>query len=77
MCAARWGAEVDLRKLQLLEPLQFEELVKAVFERMGYQVEMTHRSRDQGVDLVLTRTQERSIVQCRGIEGKSVNLSLL
>lgn len=41
-----------LEDLWALGPKEFEELVKQVFESLGYIVTMTKHSGDEGVDLV-------------------------
>jgi len=37
--------------LDTIDPLDFEELVRVLFERLGYQASMTKRSHDGGIDI--------------------------
>jgi HJR/Mrr/RecB family endonuclease len=54
----------DLRRLDAME---FEWLVGELFRREGWEVQETgkHGAPDGGIDLVLRRGQERSLVQCK------------
>lgn len=51
-----------------LRGIPFETFLQRVFESLGYQVETTKVSGDQGVDLILTRGAERVAVQAKGYE---------
>lgn len=44
---------------------EFEEYLKTIFERMGYDVEVTQKSNDQGGDLVIEKDGERTVVQAK------------
>jgi hypothetical protein len=56
--------------LHSLSPVEFERLVKHLFESLGYQVEVTRRSHDEGIDLLLDKGEEHSIVQCKRFKGQ-------
>ncbi len=45
--------------------LEFEQLVKAVFEQQGYLVRETPATGDQGVDLILEKDGTKVVVQCK------------
>lgn len=63
-------AALTLTDLQALDPIAFEEVVAVVFRALGYQVEMTKRSGDQGIDLSLVRgNDERAVAQCKRYRG--------
>ncbi len=49
-----------------LRGVPLEEFLQRVFENAGYLVELTKASGDQGVDLLLTRSNERIAVQVKG-----------
>lgn len=54
--------------LYLLSPRKFEELVAHIFERFGYDVELTPRTRDGGFDLAAVRKSEaeiRLLIECK------------
>lgn len=44
---------------------EFEEYLKVIFERMGYEVEVTKKSNDQGGDLVIEKDGIRTVVQAK------------
>ncbi len=62
-----------LRDLEQMDPLDFERYVGHLFELEGYRVEYTPRSGDEGVDLILRRSErgrqgsigELALVQCK------------
>ena len=60
----------NLEDLQNLSPSAFEQLVKEVFDGLGYRATVTGRSGDEGVDLVLEKGNERSITQCKRYKGQ-------
>jgi len=57
------------RNIYSLTPSEFEEYVGILFEKDGYRVKRTGGSGDQGVDLVVSRNRERSLVQCKRYES--------
>lgn len=61
---------LTLDDMQRLSPRGFEEFVKRMFEALGYAVEITVQTGDEGVDLVLARDGERSIAQCKRYRGQ-------
>jgi HJR/Mrr/RecB family endonuclease len=52
-----------------LSPQEFEGLVKTLFESMGYIVETTRTTRDEGIDLVLRKSNKLELVQCKRYQG--------
>jgi restriction system protein len=66
-------AELKLAQLTSLSPESFEEFVAELFEALGYEVEQTGGSGDEGADLRLRRKDLLAIVQCkyhkRGVVG--------
>lgn len=58
-----------LSKLQRMDPIEFERYVGSLFRRMGYRVEDTQASADEGVDLVLRRGRRLAVVQCKRYQG--------
>ena len=55
-------------ELLQLTPRQFEELIAELWERFGYQVELTKRTRDGGRDVVAVRRAEaelRFLIECK------------
>ena len=63
-----------------LSPYRFEELIGDVFKQIGYEVEMTKKSRDGGVDLFLLSGEGHrlGIVQCKRYrKDRKVDISLV
>lgn len=56
-------AQVDWRSLRAEA---FEHFLAEVFRELGYHVEVTKASGDQGVDLILTKNARRLAVQVKG-----------
>jgi restriction system protein len=58
----------DARKreyLLSLSPEAFEEHIGKLFSALGYNVKLTQKSHDEGVDLYLEKNGRRAIVQCK------------
>ena len=51
----------------------FERILKTLYESMGYSVEQTKLTGDQGADLVLVKFGERVVVQAKRHVGKIGN----
>lgn len=66
-------ADLKLAQLASLTAEGFEEFVAELFEAIGYEVERTGGTGDEGIDLRVTRAGLRGIVQCkyhsRGVVG--------
>jgi restriction system protein len=66
-------ADLKLKQLAELTPEGFEEFVAELFEALGYDVERTGGTGDEGADLRLRRRGMAAIVQCkyhsRGVVG--------
>jgi len=58
-------AEMKLAQLTSLSPESFEEFVAELFEALGYTVEQTGGTGDEGADLRLRRKDLLAIVQCK------------
>jgi len=66
-----------LDQIKSLDPIDFEHFVGDLFERMGYTVQTTARTGDEGIDLYLRKGNKTAIVQCKrkqydGTVGQSV-----
>ncbi len=51
---------------------EFENLVANLFRRMGYEVRYTPNSSDEGIDLFLSKTNKKAIVQCKRYDQTKV-----
>jgi Restriction endonuclease len=54
--------------------IEFEKAVKFVFEQRGYEANLTAKSYDKGVDIILKRATKTIIVQCKAY-NKPVGVS--
>jgi len=53
------------RRINSLSGFEFENFLHQLFQRMGYQVQSTKLSGDQGADLVISRYNEKIVVQAK------------
>ena len=74
-------SEAELRTasapLQALSWRQFEQLVGAHFERLGYTVTFTAEGADGGVDVVARKGRETFLVQCKQWRATRVGVSVV
>ncbi|HUJ32758.1 MAG TPA: SNF2-related protein [Candidatus Acidoferrum sp.] len=69
-----------LEELATLDPFEFEEIVKAVFQRLGFSgVRTTKRSHDGGIDILGQRDSlggaEKFVAQCKRVERAGVEVA--
>lgn len=55
----------NISQIDSLSGEEFEELLKTIFEKQGYAVELTKKSHDYGADLVMKKNGTVSIVQAK------------
>lgn len=68
---SKWRSDKELTNwLSELTPKEFEEQTAEMFKRLGYEVKVTGRSHDIGVDVELEKDGKRSIVQCKHYTNK-------
>jgi len=58
-----------LEQLNAMSSREFERFVARLFEKMGYTINITAASADEGVDIFLERGDRRAIVQCKKYKG--------
>lgn len=58
-----------LSQIQELDPTDFEHFVAHMLQRMGYAVEVTGQTGDEGVDLIARRDSAVAVVQCKRYRG--------
>jgi HJR/Mrr/RecB family endonuclease len=68
-----------LANISKLDPLKFEELVKAIFDKLGFSnVRTTKRSHDGGIDIIANRMSigrpEKVIAQCKRMDRVGVDV---
>jgi len=65
--------KVSINDLDVLDGYEFQKVVGELFQKMGYVVENTPLSGDQGADLILTKFGEKVVVQAKRYEDKVTN----
>lgn len=63
----------SVAQVDLMSGYDFERFLKRLFESMGYRVEHTRLSGDQGADLVASKAGEKIVVQAKRFSGKVGN----
>ena len=63
----------NIHAIDHMTGIQFEEYLKAHFEKLGYRVENTPASNDYGADLVLNKSGVRIVVQAKRYNAKVSN----
>lgn len=63
----------SLEEIDSMNGFKFEGLLKHLFERMGYTVEQTKLTGDQGADLVVSKFGEITVIQAKRSKSKIGN----
>jgi hypothetical protein len=66
----------DANVIDQMNGYDFEHFVKKLFENMGYSVEHTPLSGDQGADLIVTKFGEKTSIQVKRYSGNVSNSSV-
>ena len=64
---------ITMNDLDKFKGSDFEDFLKILFTKMGYEVENTTLSRDQGADLILTKFGNKTVVQAKRWKRKVGN----
>lgn len=67
----------DSAPLQQLTWREFEQLVAAHFERLGYRVSLTQEGVDGGVDVIARKGNEIFLIQCKQWRATQVGVSVV
>jgi len=65
--------QIYLDIIDKLNGYEFENFLKTLFSKMGYRVEQTKLSGDQGADLVVIKFGEKTVIQAKRFGGKVGN----
>ncbi|MBA4183209.1 MAG: restriction endonuclease, partial [Acidobacteria bacterium] len=65
--------QIFFENIDQLNGYEFEDFLKTLFSKMGYQVEQTRLSGDQGADLVIVKFGEKTVIQAKRFGGKVGN----
>jgi hypothetical protein len=78
---ARLLGQGDQKELFRLGDRQFEELIAVIFGKMGYEVELTAKTRDRGRDVIAVKRSEvnvRYLIECkRYAEDRKVGVEIV
>lgn len=73
--------EYNRERVKLMSPREFEEFVGDLFEKMGYKVKLTQKTRDGGRDIIVTKADPfpfTLIVECKHWgENHNVDVSVV
>jgi len=69
--------QTSLNSIKQLSWREFEELVGEYYRRQGYTVTETEAGPDGGVDLVLQKDTEKTLVQCKQWKKSKVGVSII
>ena len=64
---------IHIEDIDLMNGFEFEDFLSQLFTKMGYKVEQTKLSGDQGADLILERNSNKTVVQAKCYSGKIGN----
>lgn len=68
--------KITLADIDSISGYEFEAFLNDLFSKMGYQVEQTRLTGDQGADLVVTKFGEKTIIQAKRYSGKVGNYAV-
>lgn len=63
--ARRWQGSLELKLIDTLQGHEFESACAEMYRRIGYSVEVTKRSRDQGADIIMKGIDGTVVVQVK------------
>lgn len=67
--AARFQRLTRLEQVQRLDPIDFERLIGYLYQKEGHKVYLTAASGDEGIDLLLRKGSQKTVVQCKRYTG--------
>ncbi len=65
-----------INDIDAMNGYDFESFIGSLYEKMGYSVEQTPKSGDQGADLIITKLGEKTAVQTKNYKGKVTNKAI-
>lgn len=63
----------DIKKIDHLSGIEFEEYLAAHFRKSGYKVFTTPKTNDYGADLIIKKNGEKVVVQAKRYKGRISN----
>lgn len=55
----------DFSKIDYMDGIEFENLIDAKFQKMGYKTQLTKATKDYGVDLIATKNKKSIAIQIK------------
>jgi HJR/Mrr/RecB family endonuclease len=72
----RDAVPLSIDDVDQLEGYEFEAFLRELYSKMGYQVEQTRLSGDQGADLVVVKFGEKCVIQAKCYSGNVGNYAV-
>lgn len=73
---AKQRNRIQIEDIDVMDGINFEKFLATLFRDMGYKVEMTKATGDQGADLIVERLGVRSVVQAKRYTGAVGNKAI-
>ncbi len=70
------GAEYTIHDVDLMDGYEFEQFVGLIFTKMGYMIEITKGSGDQGLDVIAEKSGNRIGIQAKCYSNKVTNKAI-
>lgn len=67
---------ISMEKINSMDGYEFESFLSNLFQKMGYKVEQTKLSGDQGADLIISKFGERTAVQAKRHKNQVSNTAV-
>ena len=67
----------NLQALSEVDPIEFEKIVGKLYQANGYKVYMTKKSRDEGIDLYLEKSNKGIVVQCKHHPERNIGVRIV
>jgi len=67
----------NLQALSELDPIEFEKIVGKLYQANGYKVYMTKKSKDEGIDLYLEKSNKRIVIQCKHHPERNIGVRIV
>ncbi|MFZ1702292.1 MAG: restriction endonuclease [Pyrinomonadaceae bacterium] len=64
---------LSVLEIDMFTGYEFETFLTELFQKMGYSVEQTRLSGDQGADVIVTKFGEKTVIQAKRFSGKVGN----
>ena len=68
--------KLTINDVDKMSGYEFEDFIGTLYKKMGYSVELTPKSGDQGADLIITKLEERTAVQTKNYTENVTNKAI-